>query len=442
LKADPRSIRSCAVWAKCDALEAVTRTLKSTLLALSLACGLTSGYVRAQIGPQTDPTSPLIKADTTPPTGGGGTGGVVPKIFISGWSLNSEVAPTTLDKDTPVSLDPGNLELILFFGATPSSPPLSEFRYRLNDYDPDWTVTHERIVHYRRLSPGHYTFDVQARIPGQPWQVPTATIAVIQRPFFYQTWYFYLLVALGLVALSVQLLNQRDQLLKGQMGIVLEERNRIASDCHDTLMAGFAAISWQLEATAKLFQDADADTPAARSCELARSMVAHCQAEARRIIWDLRDSDELTDTLSLALSRAITTHRLRDSIETTFEVHGNEIPIAPGAVHHLVCIGQEAVTNAIRHADASTIKIALRFESDALSLSVRDNGCGFLASSTAIRAGHFGIPVMEERARKLGGVLRLNSAEGTGTEVAVTVSFQTINQPTRQQHHVVPWIGV
>jgi nitrate/nitrite-specific signal transduction histidine kinase len=49
---------------------------------------------------------------------------------------------------------------------------------------------------------------------------------------------------------------------------------------------------------------------------------------------------------------------------------------------------------------------------------------------------------MEERARKLGGVLRLNSAEGTGTEVAVTVSFQTINQPARQQHHVVPWIGV
>ena len=404
----------------------MTGTYKSTLLLLLLAFSLMPVSLCGQA------TAPVSTATSD---------GAAPSAFISGWSLNSEVVPTS-DNRTPASLDPGNLELILFFNAAKATSSSTEFRYRLNDYDPDWTVTRERLAHHRRLSPGKYKFEVQARFAGQPWQTPAASLAVVQRPFFYQTWYFYLLVVLGAVVLTAQLLSQRDQLLKGQMGIVLEERNRIASDCHDTLMAGFAAISWQLEATAKLFQDTDADTPAARSCELARSMVAHCQAEARRIIWDLRDSDELTDTLSLALSRAITTHRLRDSIETTFEVHGNEIPIAPGAVHHLVCIGQEAVTNAIRHADASTIKIALRFESDALSLSVRDNGCGFLASSAAIRAGHFGIPVMEERARKLGGVLRLNSAEGTGTEVAVTVSFQTINKPTRQQHHVVPWIGV
>jgi signal transduction histidine kinase len=436
----------CIVWAKCDALEAVIRTFKSMIVAVALLCVLTPGYLLAQIVPQPDILSVPSKPDLSAPL----TEAAVPEnakhenspqAYISGWSLNSEVAPAKKDRTTPVSLDPGNLELILFFDATPSSAQM-EFRYRLNDYDPDWTITHERIVHYRRLSPGKYTFDVQAHTPGQLWDTPTASIKVIQRPFFYQTWYLYLLVALGLVALSVQLLNQRDQLLKGQMGMVLEERNRIASDCHDTLMAGFAAISWQLEATSKLFQDTDAETPASKSCELARSMVAHCQAEARRIIWDLRDSDELTDMLSLALSRAITTHRLRDTIDTTFELLGDEIPIAPGAVHHLVCIGQEAVTNAMRHADASIIKIALRYESDYLSLSIRDNGCGFQVSSNTIRTGHFGIPVMEERARKLGGVLRLTSTEGAGTEVAVTVSFQSINQPATQQHHVVPWIGI
>jgi signal transduction histidine kinase len=55
--------------------------------------------------------------------------------------------------------------------------------------------------------------------------------------------------------------------MKGRIGIVLEERNRISRKCHDTLMAGFAAISWQLEATAKLFRDSDsASTPAAKSC--------------------------------------------------------------------------------------------------------------------------------------------------------------------------------
>jgi signal transduction histidine kinase len=386
--------------------------------------------------------APSSAPDATPQVHPGADSNDAPRAVISGWSLNSEVLSSPIGANKTVSLDPSNLELILFFGTSIATSP-AEFRYRLTDYDPDWTVTGEHIAHYRRLPPGHYRFEVEARFAGHPWPAAATSLAVVQRPFFYQTWYFYLLVLLGLIVLAAQLLSQRDQLLKGQMGIVLEERNRIASDCHDTLMAGFAAISWQLEATAKLFRDVDAsETPAAKSCELARSMVAHCQAEARRIIWDLRDSEELTNLLSLALSRAITTHRLRDSIEATLDVHGNEIPIAPGAVHHLVCIGQEAVTNAMRHAEASTIQIALRYESDSLSLSIRDNGRGFQTSSAAIRTGHFGIPVMEERARKLGGILRLSSAEGSGTEVAVTVSFQTINQPASQQHYVVPWIGV
>lgn len=106
------------------------------------------------------------------------------------------------------------------------------------------------------------------------------------------------------------------------------------------------------------------------------------------------------------------------------------------------CAGQEAVTNAIRHAACSTIHIGLRYESDSLNLSIRDNGCGFQISDPSTRTGHFGIPVMEERARKLGGALRLTSSSGRGTEVAVNVSFQTINQPPNQQHYIVPWIGV
>jgi signal transduction histidine kinase len=70
-----------------------------------------------------------------------------------------------------------------------------------------------------------------------------AVFPIYQKPFFYQTWYSYLLVGPVILALEAQLLHQRDQLLKGQIGMVLEERNRIASECHDTLMAGFAAIS-------------------------------------------------------------------------------------------------------------------------------------------------------------------------------------------------------
>ena len=278
---------------------------------------------------------------------------------------------------------------------------------------------------------------------------PDETLTRLVRPTasgrpFYQTWYFYLLLALTVIGLAAYLFRRHIQLMTGRLGIILEERNRIASEVHDTLMAGFAAISWQLEATAKLFRDSDSEsTPAAKSCELARSMVAHCQAEARRIIWDLRDTNEVTNVLSQALSRTLSSNHIQGTIDTTLDVEGEEVRLAPGCVHHLVCIGQEAVSNAIRHAECSRIIVHLRYDDDALSLSIRDNGHGFLPSdhSPSLR-GHFGIPVMEERARKLGGSFRIQTASGVGTEVTVKVSFDAMQQPVNQEHHVIRWIGI
>jgi signal transduction histidine kinase len=366
-----------------------------------------------------------------------------PKATILGWSSHSELDVTAVRPGDELTLDPGQPEIVVFFGATSPLKGDVEYRYRLNDYNLDWTVTRERLAHYRRLPPGHYRFEVQAHLAGHPWRSELVSFPIHQTPSFYRTWYFYVLLCLSFVALAMQLLAQHEQLVKGKMGVILDERNRIASDCHDTLMAGFAAISWQLEATAKVFRDGgESETPAAKSCDLARSMVAHCQAEARRIIWDLRDADEVTSILSHALERAMESHRLRDSVQTTFDLQGHEIEIAPGAVHHLVCIGQEAMSNALRHAESSHIAIVLRYEKDSLTLSIRDNGHGFHSSDLTARSGHFGIAVMEERARKLGGTLRLTSAAETGTEVAVTVSFKSLGTPVNPQHHIVPWIGV
>ncbi len=366
-----------------------------------------------------------------------------PNATILGWSSHNELALTALRHSDEVTLDPGQPEIVIFYGVASPTRGDVEYRYRLNDYNLDWTVTRERLAHYRRLPPGHYRFEIQAHLAGKPWPTSVVSFPIHRTPSFYQTWYFYVLLCLFLVVLAMQLLTQHEQLVKGQLGVVLEERSRIASDCHDTLMAGFAAISWQLEATAKLFRDGgESETPTARSCDLARSMVAHCQAEARRIIWDLRDAGEVTNVLSHALEQAIESHRLRESVQTTFELTGNEIEIAPGAVHHLVCIGQEAVSNALRHAEPSHIGVVLRYERDSLTLSIRDNGRGFQISDSTARSGHFGIAVMEERARKLGGTLRLTTSAEAGTEVAVTVGFNGIGKPINQQHHIVPWIGI
>ncbi len=155
----------------------------------------------------------------------------------------------------------------------------------------------------------------------------------------------------------------------------------------------------------------------------------------------------MTNILSQALERSLTDNNVRENIKTTLEIEGEEIPLAPGCVHHLVCIGQEAVSNAVRHANASHIGINLKYDRDALSLSIRDDGRGIHASdSPASRRGHFGIPVMEERARKLGGVLRMQTSATTGTEVTVSISFNAMEQSMekieKKEQPMVRWTGI
>jgi signal transduction histidine kinase len=363
--------------------------------------------------------------------------------LILGSSFGSELEPDVNGADKEIELDPGASDIVLFFDAASKSSAPIEFRYRLADFDSNWTITRDRIAHYRHLPAGQYRFEVQAHNSGQAWRTVTAELPVVQHHFFYQTWLFYWLLFFGLAGLAIELLRQRDQLLKGQMAMVMEERKRIASDCHDTLMVGFAAISWQLEATAKLLLGSDdRSLRAAQACELARKMVAHCQAETRQIIWDLRDSSEITNILSNALSRTLTENFVREDIDLVFEVEGAEIPIAPAAVHHVVCIGQEAVTNAIRHSNATRIEVRVLYETDSLNLTIRDNGHGFHLPDNKALSGHFGILVMQERSRKIGGSFQINTSPGSGTQIVLEVDFGSLSSQLDLQEHVVSWIGL
>jgi signal transduction histidine kinase len=365
-----------------------------------------------------------------------------PSAIISGWSQSSETDPQPAPKGGLIVLEPGGHDVTIFYRSLQSTISGVEFRYRLNGYGSDWTTTFSQLAHYRKLPPARYVFEVQAHYPGLPWPASSASIVIQQKPFFYQTWYAYVLGAAGFFVLASLLLEQHDQLLKGRIGIVLEERNRIANDCHDSLMAGFAAISWQLEATAKLLTEDESDKSAMDSCALARLMVTHCQAEARRIIWDLRDSEEFTLRVSSALTRAIEVHPSHDQFPIDFTVTGTEIDVAPAAVHQLVCIAQEALNNILRHANAGIINIQLHYDDKSLTLRIQDNGKGFDASRHSIPTGHFGIAVMEERAQKLGGTFRINSSLETGTEVIVNVGFEGIRALSKIDQQVLPWIGI
>ena len=120
----------------------------------------------------------------------------------------------------------------------------------------------------------------------------------------YQQWWFYaILAALTGASDPWPFSDGKSPGPENRVALIIEERNRIAREWHDTLMANFAAISWQLEATRNRLETAPHEVGPA--LELSRNMVKHCMAQARRVIWDLRHHDEPVGLLSEELAKAL-----------------------------------------------------------------------------------------------------------------------------------------
>ncbi|MDZ4876693.1 MAG: Sensor histidine kinase LnrJ [Chroococcidiopsis cubana SAG 39.79] len=107
-------------------------------------------------------------------------------------------------------------------------------------------------------------------------------------------------------------------------------------------------------------------------------------------------------------------------VKITLQIDGTPRPIPVNVEINLLRIGQEALTNAVRHADAQNIRLNLLFEPEAVHLQIRDDGRGFQPQVQLTNSG-FGLIGMQERSRQIGGQLRLVSSIGRGTEAIVTV---------------------
>lgn len=208
------------------------------------------------------------------------------------------------------------------------------------------------------------------------------------------------------------------QEIKAQFSAVLEERSRIARELHDSLDQGFWGILLQLEAAREGLGEGP---PSARThLELARNLVLHCQTEAHRSVWDLRSTVLDRTDLPNALAAAARLVAVSCSTSVDTKVVGAPRPLPASVENNLLRIGQEAITNAARHAQARAIVAELCFEPGRVSLAVRDDGSGFDVESTAdARNGHFGLIGMRERAKRIGGRLTIESVPGTGSRVTV-----------------------
>lgn len=208
-----------------------------------------------------------------------------------------------------------------------------------------------------------------------------------------------------------------------QYQAVLTERSRVARELHDTLEQGLAGIALQLEAVAGSF--AASPGAARQSLDVARQMLRYSQEEARRSVMDLRSQALESRDLAGALTDLARQMTFGTSAVAEVQVEGALQRLDASDEHHLLRIGLEALTNALKHSGAKHIGITLRFRSGATELVVEDDGCGLVHGPQDVPDGHFGLLGIRERVDKLGGVLRIDGEPGVGTRLSVTISARS-----------------
>ncbi|HET7219345.1 MAG TPA: sensor histidine kinase [Vicinamibacterales bacterium] len=195
---------------------------------------------------------------------------------------------------------------------------------------------------------------------------------------------------------------------------VLEERNRLARDIHDTLAQGFAAILMQLQAAQRCA--ASLPPAVARSVETAVELARTHMIEARRSVGALRPQEHQVENVGAALERMV--ELVRRSTEVPIELTIVDLPpFSGGADREILGIAQEALNNAVRHARARRITIrAEGIRSVGFRLSVADNGRGIAKERRGLG---FGMTSMQERADRIGASLTIVTAARSGTDVVL-----------------------
>lgn len=197
---------------------------------------------------------------------------------------------------------------------------------------------------------------------------------------------------------------------------VWAERNRIGQEIHDGLAQSFVGILLQLEAV----EGRTGDSPLANTVKLIRDMAREGLAEARRSVLALRPKKGRAG-LEDALRQLAARSTVAGGLTCLFDGGGETTRLAPEHEHELLRIAQEAVSNAVRHARASSVSINLGIADERVLLQIEDDGCGMTELRDPRANAGFGLDNMRERALSLGGEWTLSSHIGVGTLVTVRV---------------------
>lgn len=204
---------------------------------------------------------------------------------------------------------------------------------------------------------------------------------------------------------------------------VIGERTRLAQELHDGLQQGLTGVALQLDTASRLRERAPEQSM--HHLELARTLMRQTHADLRSSVWNLRSRSQ--DDFSLVEALRQSAERLTEGTGVQVEVRqtGEIPPLSELQEENLLRIGQEALTNALKHSGSQRIEIHLAISGEVLSLGVQDRGIGFRTElARGPEQGHFGLSGMGERAQRIGGTLTIHSEPGQGTLIEAKLPLQ------------------
>jgi DNA-binding NarL/FixJ family response regulator/signal transduction histidine kinase len=227
-------------------------------------------------------------------------------------------------------------------------------------------------------------------------------------------------------ALAIQLTRLAEE---AKQAVILEERNRVARDIHDTLAQVLTGVIVQLQA-AEMLPTSDIYDRQLHLTQ-ARLLAQQGLTEARRSVQALRPQVLEQTDLAGALSALLQQMTAGTALQSRFRVHGNVYPLSADVETQLLRIGQEALTNLVKHANASEAVVELSYQPGQVQLRVQDDGQGFVqkkgeGGKAKGEGSGYGLVGMQERSQQIGATLSIASQVGVGTTIQVNLLTQSL----------------
>lgn len=331
----------------------------------------------------------------------------------------------SFEPNEPIVLAPGTTHLQIEYTALEFfSPRQVQFRYQLEGFDDGWIdVGARRLVSFTNLPPRQYRFHVIARSSEGVWNDYGATVQFSVEPMFYQTRWFYALCVFSVIAVVLGGWRLRLSQVRHQFALVLTERARMAREIHDTLLQSLAGLELQVSAVAG---QVDRQPHVTQQLDRVRRQIQFDVSEARQSIWDLRSPALDARDLASSLEEMGQSVARSGGVQFEFALVGPKQQSPRRVEEHLLRVGREAVSNAVRHGHPAVVRMELEYGESTITLRVSDDGCGFdVSKSAAQQAGHWGVAAMRERAQAIGGHLTLVSQPGAGTSLEMRAPLLT-----------------